>query len=77
MKRLYNEYHAADVSNPDVNHVQAIMTEAFQRIWDEVVLDDVCPRDVEALCHSTLAVSFAENILRKAMQKRKIDLFQL
>jgi hypothetical protein len=50
------------------------MTNAFQQVWDEVVLaDDVCPRDAESLCHQTLNVLFAENILRRAMGKRRLE----
>lgn len=71
MNRLYNEYSAAPYEG-NVKHIDLIMTDAFQRVWDEVVLaDNVCPRDTETLCHTTLATLFAQNILRRAMQKKK------
>jgi hypothetical protein len=71
MKRLYNEYSAAPLEG-NVKHIDLLMTDIFQRVWDEVVVaDDVCPRDAEALCHQSLAGLFAENILRRAMKKRQ------
>jgi len=70
MKRLYNEYSAAPCEG-NAKHVDLLMVDAFQRVWDEVVVaDDVCPRDVELLCHQTLSTLFAENVLRRAMAKK-------
>ncbi len=71
MKRLYNEYSACPHEG-NAKHVSLLITDAFQRVWDEVVLaDDVCPRDAESLCHATLSTLFAEEILRRAMAKRR------
>ena len=71
MKRLYNEYSAAPCEG-NVKHINLIMIDAFQKVWDEVVeADDVCPRDAESNCHAILATLFAENILRRAMKKRR------
>jgi hypothetical protein len=73
MKRLFNEDSAAPYEG-NVKHVDLLMVDAFQRVWDEVVLaDDICPRDVELLCHQTLSTLFAENILRRAMAKKRIE----
>jgi hypothetical protein len=73
MKRLYNEYSAAPYEG-NAKHIDLLMTDAFQRVWDEVVLaDDVCPRDAESLCHQALAGLFAENILRRAVGKRRLE----
>jgi len=71
MKRLYNEYNAAPCEG-NVETIYALMTDAFQKVWDNVVLaDDVCPRDTESICHGVLSMLFAENILRRAMAKRR------
>jgi hypothetical protein len=73
VKRLFNEYSAAPYEG-NAKHVDLLMTDAFQKVWDEVVIaDDVCPRDTEALCHQALAGLFAENILRRAMGKRRLE----
>jgi hypothetical protein len=73
MKRLYNEYSAAPYEG-NAKHIDMLMTDAFRRVWDEVVLaDDVCPRDAESLCHQALTGLFAENILRRAMGKRRLE----
>ena len=72
MQRLYNEYSACPHEG-NAKHISAIITDAFQKVWDEVVLDDdVCPRDAEALCHSTLTILFAESILRRAISIKRI-----
>lgn len=73
MKRLFNEYSAAPYED-NVKHIDLLMTDAFQRVWDEVVLaDDICPRDVELLCHQTLSTLFAENILRRAVARKRAE----
>ena len=73
MKRLFNEYSAAPYEG-NVKHVDLLMTDAFQRVWNEVVLaEDLCPRDVEMLCHQTLSMLFAENILRRAMARKRAE----
>jgi hypothetical protein len=73
VKRLYNEYSVAPYDG-NAKHIDLLMTDAFHRVWDEVVLaDDVCPRDAESLCHQTLAGLFAGNILRRAMGKRRVE----
>ena len=73
MKRLFNEYSAAPYEG-NVKHVDLLMVDAFQRVWDEVVLaDDICPRDVELLCHQTLSTLFAENILRRAVARKRAE----
>jgi len=73
MKRLYNEYSAAPYEG-NVKHIEMLMTDAFQRVWDEVVLaDDVCPRDTESVCHAALSVMFAQHILRRALNKRRFE----
>lgn len=70
MKRLYNEY-SAELLEGSGKHIEFLMTDAFQRVWDEVVVsDDVCPRDAEAMCHAVLSGLFAENRLRRAVAKR-------
>jgi hypothetical protein len=72
MKRIYNKYGAAEVNNENAKKIRIIMGTAFQRVWDEVVLsNDVCPRDAESLCHSSLSSCFAENILRNALRMKK------
>jgi hypothetical protein len=72
MKRLYNEYSAAPHWEPDTQLIHTLVSFAAQRIWDEVVvMNDVCPRDAESQCHQTIATLFAENILRRAMDKRR------
>jgi len=74
MKRLFNEYSAAPSWEGNARHISQLMTDAFQKVWDEVVVaDDVCPRDTESLCHQTLSGLFAENILRRAMKKRRLE----
>ncbi len=72
MQRLFNKYSAAPYEG-SAKHIDLLMTDAFQRVWDEVVLsDDACPRDTEYLCHQTLSALFAQNILRRALAvKRK------
>lgn len=71
MKRLYNEYSAAPCEG-SVSLIDTIMAEAFQKVWDTVVLaDDVCPRDAESLCHSSLSCLFSEHILRQALQRHR------
>jgi len=73
MQRLFNEHSAAPYEG-SAKHLDLLMADAFQRVWDEVVLaDDVCPRDAELLCHQTLAGLFAENILRQALGKRRLE----
>ena len=73
MKRLFNAYSAAPYDG-SAKHIDLLMTAAFQRVWDKVVIaDDVCPRDTEMLCHQALAGLFAENILRRAMGKRRLQ----
>ena len=72
MERLFNEYSAAPYEG-NAKHIDLLMTDAFQKVWDEVVIaDDVCPRDAEILCHETLAGLFAENRLRRALQKKSL-----
>ena len=74
MKRLFNEYSAALYYEGNAKHIDQLMTDACQKVWDEVVLaDDVCPRDAASLCHQTVTGLFAENILRRAMAKRRIE----
>ena len=68
MKRLFNEYGAAPYEG-NVKHVDLLMANAFQQVWEVVLADDLCPRDVELLCHQTLSVLFAENILRRTCKK--------
>jgi len=71
MKRLYNQYSAAPCEG-NVRHIDMLMTDAFQKVWDEVVIaDDVCPRDAESVCHAVLSQMFSQNILRRAMNKKR------
>ncbi len=71
MKRLYNEYSAAPFEG-NVKKIDIILEDAFKKIWEEVVVnDDVCPRDTELLCQSILSSMFAQNILRRAMDKKR------
>lgn len=73
MKRLYNEYSAAPFEG-NVEKIDKIISDAFQKVWDEVVTrDDVCPRDAESYCHLVLNSKFSQNILMKAMKRRKIE----
>lgn len=73
MKRLYNEYSASPCEG-NSKHIMLIMADAFQRVWDEVVIaDDICPRDAESLCHSNLSILFSENILRRALAKKRLE----
>ena len=51
------------------------MHEAFEKIWNEVVIkDDVCPRDTESYCHSVLNGMFAANILMKGRDLMDINI---
>lgn len=71
MKRLFNQYSAAPYEG-NVKHIDSVMVGAFRRVWNEVVLaGNICPRDVELLCHQTLSALFAENILRRAIAKKR------
>lgn len=73
MKRLFNEYSAAPYEG-NAKHIDLLMTNAFQQVWDEVVIaDDVCPRDAEALCHQSLAGLFAEHRLRRARARERLE----
>jgi hypothetical protein len=72
MKRLYNEYSAPSFED-NVIKIEKIMHEAFQKVWLVVIEDNICPRDAESFCHSTLSCDFGQNILMKAMAKRKIE----
>jgi hypothetical protein len=49
MRRLYNGYGAAPLIG--------ITDDAFEEIWDKAVVEgDVCPRDLELFCQSTLGL---------------------
>ena len=71
MIRLYNEYSASPhEGNTELIH--KLIDNVAKEIWDHVVVgDNVCPRDVESVCHGAISSFFAENILRRAMKKRK------
>jgi predicted nucleotide-binding protein (sugar kinase/HSP70/actin superfamily) len=74
MKRLYNEHSACPHWGSDAKLISDQITDAFDTIWDKVVIaNDICPRDAESLCHSTLATLFAQCILQRAMEKRLIE----
>jgi hypothetical protein len=75
MKRLYNEYSACpDEGSAKV--IRNILTEALDKIWQEVEVNDICPRDAKSLCQDEISVVFSENILRKAMNKRNLERMQ-
>ena len=47
-------------------------SDPFEKIWKEVVIEDnVCPRDAESYCHLVLYSRFSENVLIKAMMRRR------
>jgi hypothetical protein len=69
MERLYNEYSAA--KHPSTNIIDGILTEAFKRILREITENGVDIRDTEGYCHSVITTSFAEEILKRAILKRK------
>ncbi len=70
MNRLYNEYGAAPLIGI-ADEIDTIISNTFQEIWDMAVVEgDVCPRDLELFCQSTLGSLFAEKIFRRATEIR-------
>jgi hypothetical protein len=69
LKRLYNEYSACP-NEGSAKVITNIISEAFDKIWEEIEKNDICPRDATSLCKDELSVLFAEKILHKAFKKR-------
>ena len=70
MKRLFNEYSAYEGGS---TIIEEILTESFNQIWDIVSENDICPRDAQLTCIETISVLFSQEILRKAMAKRRLE----
>lgn len=73
MERLYNKYGACPYQGA-AKEIEDAMEEAFKKVWDIVGRNNICPRDAEHLSHSVLSVSFAENVLRRSIEMRRIEM---
>lgn len=72
MKRLFNEY-SAQVYEGDSKIIEGILTDAFNQIWEVVSEKDICPRDAQLTCIEIISVLFSQEILRKAMERRRVE----
>ncbi len=70
MKRLYNEYSACPYEGKAAD-IANIANKAFKDIWNIVQEYDLCPRDTSLYCHEIFSALFAQEILWKAMKKKK------
>ncbi len=70
-ERLYNEYLAAKGKHVDV--IDRITLQAVKEVMDYADKNDLCLRDTKQVMIDFVDVLFAEEILSKAMKKRKAE----
>ncbi len=68
-KRLYNEYLAAVGEHVDA--IDRITLKSVKEVMDYAKENDLCLRDTKQVVMDFVSVLFAEEILTKAMAKRK------